>query len=103
MAIAVNVIKAPIQANLLPAAFITVPTTPFRACIPRAYSPIINGMLQMKRKRIQTTINAPPPSSLPFCATILGKRQMFPVPIAIPSALNKKPYRVENRCVEVDC
>lgn len=97
MAVATKVMNEPIHANFLPAVAITDPMTPFLLLMPTAYSPIINGILQRKRNSAQTKIKAPPPSSLPFWATILGKRQILPVPMAIPRALNKNPYRVEKR------
>jgi hypothetical protein len=75
-----------------------VPTTPLLYFMPRAYSPMIKGMLHRKRNAIQAMRNAPAPSSPPFWATILGKRQIFPVPIAIPSALRINP-NLDEKCL----
>ena len=44
----------------------------------------------------------PAPFSPPLEAAIRGKRQIFPVPIAIPKALSKKVKREENRGVDSD-
>ena len=89
--------KLPIQANLFPRLFTKIPTTPDRCFFPSVYSAMMRGMLQRKRKIIQANKNAPAPFSPDDCAAILGKRQMFPVPTAMPMALRISPHREEKR------
>ena len=64
----------------LPAVFAIAPTGPILANFPIANSAIMRGTDQISRKITQGIRNEPPP----FWATILEKRQMFPVPTAIP-------------------
>jgi len=58
---------------------------------------MIKGMLHRNRNAIQAMRKAPAPSSPPFWATILGNRQIFPVPIAIPRALRINP-NLDEKC-----
>jgi len=53
---------------------------------------MINGTDQINKKITQGIRNEPPP----FCATILEKRQMFPVPTAIPIVAMTNAHRDEN-------
>jgi len=103
MAVATNATNAPIQAKRLPAAFMNDPTTPRRPCRPSAYSAIISGMLQTNRNTIQAIRKAPAPSAPPFWAAMRGKRQMLPVPTAMPSTLSSKPRRLAKRCSVSEC
>jgi hypothetical protein len=97
MAVATNATNPPIQEYFFPIPEAKEPTTPERCFLPIKYSVMISGMLHRKRKQIQAIINAPAPSSPPFCAAIRGNRQIFPVPTAIPRALRRSPHREENR------
>ncbi len=54
--------------------------------MPIALSTISNGMDQVTRKMTQGTRNVPP-----YSDRMRGKRQMLPVPIAIPSAARIRP------------
>jgi len=57
---------------------------------------MINGTDQIKRNITQGIRNEPPP----FCATTLEKRQMFPVPTAIPIVAMINAQRDEkNSCL----
>tara|TARA_B100001758_G_scaffold152935_1_gene131817 strand:+ start:346 stop:627 length:282 start_codon:yes stop_codon:yes gene_type:complete len=76
------------------------PTVPFLDVLPITYSTIISGILHKNRKVIQAIRKLPAPSSPPFEAAILGNLQIFPVPTAIPKALNKNPKREEKRGVD---
>jgi hypothetical protein len=59
---------------------------------------MMRGTDQMRRKITQGIRNEPPP----FCATILEKRQIFPVPTAIPIVAIMRAQRDEkNSCPEV--
>jgi hypothetical protein len=58
---------------------------------------MIRGILQIKRKSNYAIRKDPAPSSPPFCATTLGKRQILPVPTAIPRALKSSPSLDEKR------
>ncbi|EPJ33572.1 hypothetical protein CP061683_0784B, partial [Chlamydia psittaci 06-1683] len=62
---------------------------------PRESSTIIRGIDQINKKRSQIKIKAP----LPFCAAILGKRQILPAPTAIPIMEKIKPS-LEEKWVE---
>ena len=69
-----------------------VPTVPVRLRLPRANSAMISGIDQRKRKINQGTRKEPPP----LAPTILGKRQMLPVPIAAPIVAKIRPMRPLN-------
>jgi len=99
MAVETKTIQAPIQPNLLPAVFVIAPTGPILADLPIANSAMINGTDQIKRKITQGIRKEPPP----FCATILEKRQIFPVPTAIPIVAIINDQREEkNSCLVSD-
>ena len=98
MARGTNATNEPIQANRSPMPFMKTPMTPERCFLPDAYSAIIRGILQRKRKITHAIRNAPAPVSPVFWAAILGNLQMLPVPTAIPRALIISPIRVVNLC-----
>ncbi len=84
IAVATKATNAPIQAHFGPIIFKKAPTGPDRVSRPAPNSTMINGMDQRNRNTIHATRNSPPP----FCAAIRGKRQMLPVPTAMPSMAN---------------
>ncbi len=87
MAVEIQAVHKPIQANRLPAKILKVPTVPVRLLLPRANSAIINGTDHRNKKINHGTRNDPPP----LAPTILGKRQIFPVPIAAPIVAKISP------------
>src|SRR5690625_4272635 len=97
MAVATKPMNAPIQPYLLPINLMKDPITPFRPYRPIPNSAIIRGMENKNRQQTQAIKKAPPPSSPPFCATMRGKRQIFPVPTAIPSTLRISPSLEEKK------
>ena len=97
MAVETNPTNPPKKANGFPIKWAKAPTVPLRDCRPKTYSAIISGMLHKKRNIIHATKNEPAPFSPPFVATIRGKRQMLPVPIAMPRALIRNVNRDEKR------
>ena len=87
MAVDIHAVQSPIQANLLPAKIRKVPTVPVRLLLPSANSAMIKGTDHRNKKINQGTRKEPPP----FAPTILGNRQIFPVPIAAPIVANISP------------
>lgn len=81
--------KPPIQAKRGPMSVVKAPTTPRRLCRPIANSVTSRGIDQTNRKITQGMRKAAPP----FCATMRGKRHMFPVPTAIPRPARIRPQR----------
>ena len=67
------------------------PIGPLRDAFPIANSHRSSGIDHEIRKIAHGTRNAPPP----FVAAIRGKRQMFPVPTAIPSIAMSIAQRLE--------
>ena len=63
IAVATKPINAPIQAKRSPTILEKVPMSPMRPLRPNAYSAMISGTLQSKRKRSQAIKNAPAPAS----------------------------------------
>ena len=92
MAVEIHAVHRPIQANFLPANILKVPIVPVRLRLPMANSAITSGMDQANKKISQGIRNVPPP----FAPTILGNRQMFPVPIAAPIEAKIRPNRPLN-------
>src|SRR5688572_22240341 len=92
MNVAQRTTQAPIQAQLRPIRVAKAPIGPRRAALPMANSTRSRGTLQVSRKIAQGIRNVPPP----LVAAIRGKRQMFPVPTAIPSMTSSIPQRLEN-------
>ena len=72
---------------MLPAKIRKVPTVPVRLLLPNANSAIIKGTDHKNKKINQGTRKDPPP----FAPTILGNRQILPVPIAAPIVANINP------------
>ena len=68
---------------------------PRRELFPSANSASTSGIAHRNRKITHGIRNSPPP----FCAAIRGKRQMFPVPTAIPIVARRTPQREVNRSV----
>jgi hypothetical protein len=62
----------------------------------------MRGMLHKNKNISHAMRKLPAPFSPPLEAAIRGKRQILPVPIAIPKALSKKVKREENRGVDSD-
>ena len=93
IAVATNATKTPIQAKRLPSNVAKEPTGPKRVLFPIPNSAMISGTLQRKRKMTHGMRNDPPP----FAAAMRGKRQMFPVPTAIPITEITNPQRELNR------
>jgi hypothetical protein len=81
MAVDTNATKAPIHPYLLPAKNRNAKNGDFLAVLPKANSEIMSGN-DHKNKKVNHGIKKEPP---PFVATIRGKRQILPVPTAIPS------------------
>ncbi len=61
-------------------------------CFPSANSLSTRGIDQANMNTNQAIKNAPPP----FSAATRGKRQMFPVPTAMPMAASRMPQRELN-------
>ena len=97
MAAATKATNAPSHANRGPASRANVPTTPWRPRWPSAYSAMMSGRLQATRNTSHATRNAPAPSGPALEAAMRGKRQMLPVPTAMPSTLRTSAHRDENR------
>ncbi len=93
IAVAQSATQPPIQANFSPATRTNAPTVPLRACLPNENSTIISGTDQRSRKTTQATRKLPPP----LVATMRGKRQILPVPTAMPSVASTNPQRLLNR------
>lgn len=72
------------------------PTGPRRMRRPNPNSTMSRGIDHVKRKMAHGMRNVPPP----LAAMTRGKRQMFPVPIAIPRAAKISPSEDEN-CSEL--
>ncbi len=89
IAVAHHPTQVPIQANRRPTSLPKAPIVPERVALPRANSTRISGMDQASRKTTQAMRKLPPP----FVATMRGKRQMFPVPTAMPSMASIIPQR----------
>ena len=81
IAVETKAIHAPIQLYFFPASFVNAPIGPERAALPVANSVRIRGTDQRRRKTTHATRKEPPPLE----AAMRGKRQMLPVPTAIPS------------------
>jgi hypothetical protein len=64
---------------------------PTRAAFPIENSTISRGTDQINRKTTHATRNEPPP----LAAAMRGKRQMLPVPTAIPSMASIIAHREE--------
>jgi len=100
MAVETKPTNPPKNANGFPIKWAKAPTVPLRDWRPNTYSAMMSGMLHKKRNIIHATRKEPAPFSLPLVATIRGKRQILPVPTAIPRALIKKVNRDEKRGAE---
>ncbi len=88
--------KAPIQAQPGPMSRAKATTGPARTLRPKPNSTRRRGIDHRNRKMTQGIRNSPPP----FWAAMRGKRQMLPVPTAIPSMTSIMPRREPNRsCV----
>ena len=92
MAVEIHAVHSPIQANFLPAKILKVPIVPVLLRLPIANSAITSGIDHANRKISQGMRKVPPP----LAPTILGKRQMLPVPIAAPIEANISPKRPLN-------
>ena len=92
MAVAHSATQPPIQPEPRPTSFSKAPTAPRPARLPKENSTIISGTDQSSRKTTQATRKLPPP----FVATMRGKRQMLPVPTAIPRVARISPQRLPN-------
>src|SRR5688500_5911242 len=92
MNVAQRATHAPIQAQRSPIRVANAPIGPRRAAFPIANSTRSSGTLHVSRKIAHGIRNVPPP----LVAAIRGKRQMLPVPTAIPSMTSSIPYRFEN-------
>ena len=97
IAVAVNATQAPIHANFSPTSRAKAPIGPQRDSRPIANSTRISGIDQSSRNTTQAIRNDPPP----FVPATRGKRQMFPVPTAMPSMTSMVLQREENRCFSV--
>ena len=89
MAVATKATQAPIQANFGPIVFTNDPIVPERVAFPIPNSRIRSGTDQRSRNTAQATRNEPPP----LVAATRGKRQIFPVPTAMPSIARSMPQR----------
>src|SRR6266550_8616506 len=74
-----------------PINWMNAPTGPVRVIRPGTEPTRMSGMDQLNRQITHETMKAPPPCS----ATMRGKRQMFPVPTAMPSMVNIISHREE--------
>ena len=92
MNVAHSATHAPIQAQRSPIMVANAPIGPRLAAFPIANSTRRSGTLHVSRKITTRSATFPPP----FVAAIRGKRQMFPVPTAIPSMTSSIPQRFEN-------
>ena len=92
IAMATKAMNAPIHAHRGPIIWMNAPTGPVRVFRPMPNSTRMSGMDQRNRNASQATMNSPPP----FCAAMRGKRQMFPVPTAMPSMASIITQRDEN-------
>src|SRR5688500_3314142 len=92
MNVAHSATQAPIHAQRSPIMVANAPIGPRRAAFPMANSTRRSGTLHVSRKIAHGIRNVPPP----LVAAIRGKRQMFPVPTAIPSMTSSIPHRLEN-------
>ena len=84
--------KAPIQAQRGPSTSINVRIGPDRVLRPNPNSTSTSGIDHSSKKTIQATRNSPPP----FFAAMRGKRQILPVPTAMPSMASIMPSRELN-------
>ena len=89
IATATHATHAPIHANLGPIVWMNDPIVPWRVRFPIPNSRTRSGTDHMSRKTAHATRKEPPP----FEAAMRGKRQMFPVPTAIPSMASSIPQR----------
>ena len=89
---AVHATHAPIQVNFGPMVFAKAPTGPLRTLFPIPNSRMRSGIDQRSRKHAHATRKLPPPLE----AAMRGKRQMFPVPTAMPSIASSMPQREVN-------
>ncbi len=89
IAVATKAIQAPIQANPGPSVLTKAPIAPERVPLPMPNSRMRRGTDQARRKTTQATRNDPPP----LVAAMRGKRQMLPVPTAMPSMARSMPQR----------
>ena len=92
MAVEIHAVQRPIQANFLPAKILKVPIVPVLLRLPIANSAMTSGIDQANKK-INHGIRKVPP---PLAPTILGNRQIFPVPIAAPIEAKIRPKRPLN-------
>jgi hypothetical protein len=76
---------------LFPKKTANAPIGPLRVFFPKENSTINKGIDHSIKKRIHANRNAPP-----YLPANLGKRQIFPAPIAIPKVASNKAQRVEN-------
>ena len=98
IATATQATHAPIQANFGPIVLMNEPMVPRRVPFPIPNSRMSSGTDQRRRKTAHATRKVPPP----FEAAMRGKRQMFPVPIAMPSMARSIPQRDVNTSDLVD-
>ena len=91
IAVATKAIHAPIHAKPGPSVFTKEPIAPRRVALPSPNSRIRSGIDHASRKTTHATRNDPPP----LLAAIRGKRQMLPVPTAMPSMARSIPQRDE--------
>ncbi len=92
MAVATKATNAPIHAHLGPIIVMNALTGPLLVFRPRPNSTRMRGMDQANRNTTHATRNDPPP----LVAATRGKRQMFPVPTAMPSMASIIPRRDPN-------
>ena len=98
IATATQATHAPIHANLGPIVWMNEPMVPRRVPFPIPNSRISSGTDQRSRKTAHATRKVPPPLE----AAMRGKRQMFPVPMAMPSMARSMPQRDVNTSDLVD-
>ena len=98
IAIATHATQAPIHANFGPIVLMNDPMVPRRVPFPIPNSRISSGIDQSSRNTAHATRKLPPP----FDAAMRGKRQMFPVPIAMPSMARSIPQRDVKTSERVD-
>src|SRR5665811_2327286 len=88
MNVATNATHVPIQAKPLPSVSVNAPTGPLRVPFPMANSRMMRGTDHAMRNTTHATRNEPPP----LVAAMRGKRQMLPVPTAMPSMARSIPH-----------
>ena len=95
---ATHATHAPIQANFGPIVLTKDPIAPRRVPFPIPNSRMRSGTDHSSRNTAHATRKLPPP----FEAAMRGKRQMFPVPMAMPSIASSIPQREVKTSDRVD-